>query len=146
MKKKIIVISMALVMIASIAFAESQLFSKPLTDLTLDELTEAKQAIDMEILSRFEKIEGVVIEPGIYIAGEDFPAGSYYFEGVQGRYSANLYQYPSKEKTSGLGAIQEIHYVGEEVPKTGRMIFEDGNALKIASGPVVIHIYKGLMN
>ena len=144
--KKFLVVILAAVMLAGIASAEDQLFSKPLKDMTREELQAAELAINNELLDRFGWIDGMTIEPGIYIAGEDFPAGSYYFEGVEGKYATHIYEYPSIEKTSGLGAIQEHHDVGEKIDKTGRMIFEDGNVLKIVTGPAIIHVYKGLMN
>lgn len=52
------------------------------------------------------------------------------------------------ETRVGIGelSIQEIHGVGSDVPKTGRMIFQEGNVLKIVTGPVIIHFYKGLKN
>lgn len=143
--KSFITVLLAAVLLTSFAFAEGELFTKPLKDMDTEELTAARLAIENELMTRLGFLDGLSIEPGIYIAGEDFPAGSYYFEGVEGRFAAHIYEYPSIEKTSGLGAIQEIHDVGSEVPKTGRMIFQEGNVLKIVTGPAIIHIYKGLM-
>ena len=145
MMKRFIILILAAVMICGIAAADDQLFIKPLKDMTNEELQAAQLAISNEMLIRYGFLDGMTIEPGIYIAGEDFPAGSYYFEGVEGSYAAHIYEFPSIEKTSGLGAIQEHHGVGESIDKTGRMIFEDGNVLKIVTGPAVIHVYKGLM-
>ena len=143
--KKFLIVLLAAVLLIGMASAED-IFAKPLEEMSLEELTAASLKISNEITARFGKIEGYVLEPGIYVAGEDFPAGSYCFEGVEGRFFSHIYEYPSIEKTSGLGAIQEIHDVGEDIKKTGRFIFQDGNVLKIVTGPAMIHIYKGLMD
>lgn len=144
--KKFVILILAALLLFGIASAEESLFTKPVKEMSMEELEGIRLAIENEIMNRYGFLEGMTIEPGIYIAGEDFPAGSYYFEGVEGQYAAHIYEYPSIEKTSGLGAIQEIHGVGSDVPKTGRMIFQEGNVLKIVTGPAIIHFYKGLMN
>ena len=145
MMKRFALLILAAVMLCGVAAADNQLFTKPLKDMTTEELQAAELEINNELLNRYGWIEGLTIEPGIYIAGEDFPAGSYYFEGVEGRYAANIRVYPSKDKTKPLDALQTINGIGSNAPKTGRMILEEGNALEIASGPAVIHVYKGLM-
>ena len=144
--KKFIIVILAAVLLAGIASAEDQLFSKPLKDMTREELQAAELAINNELLDRFGWIDGLVLEPGLYIVGEDFPAGSYYFEGVEGRFSSSLYSYPSKDKMGTFDSLQEIHGIGSDTPKTGRVILEDGNTVKFVQGPVIIHVYKGLMN
>lgn len=143
--KRFAVLLLAAILVCGIAAADNQLFTKPLKDMTDEELQAAQMAISNEMLIRYGFLDGMTIEPGIYIAGEDFPTGSYYFEGVQDKYASHIYEYPSIENTSGLGAIQEHHGVGDTIDKTGRMIFEDGNVLKIVTGPAIIHVYKGLM-
>ena len=144
--KKIIVILLAALMLAGAALAESQLFTKPLADMSLEELTEASLSINNEITARYGKIEGVVIEPGLYIVGEDIPEGSYYFEGVEGRYSTSLNVYPSIDKMGFHDIMQEISSIGDQTPKSGRVILKNGNAIEFIQGPAVIHIYKGLMD
>ena len=144
--KKAFIIFMAALLLAGTALAESQLFSKPLNEMTLEELTEASLTINNEIMTRFGKIEGVVIEPGLYIVGEDIPEGSYYFEGVKGRFSTSLHVYPSIDKTKTLDAIQSVNGIGSDTPKSGRVILKNGNVVEFVQGPAVIHIYKGLMD
>lgn len=146
MIKKSFIVLAAVVLFIGIAFAEGELFAKPLEEFSLEELTEAQLKVNNEIIARFGKIEGVIIEPGLYIVGEDIPAGSYYFEGVQGRFSSSLHVYPSKDKMGSFDETQEIHGIGSDTPKTGRVILENGNAVQFVQGPVVLHIYKGLMD
>lgn len=132
--------------ILSFAVAEDVLFTKPITGLSLDELLAMKYQIDLEILTRFERLDGIQIEPGLYIVGEDIPAGNYYFEGVKGRFSSSLYVYPSIEKMGSFKQTQEIHGIGDTTPKSGKVILQDGNAIEFVQGPVIIHPYMGLMN
>lgn len=148
--KKMIIILLAAVLLIGTALSESQLFAKPLAEMSLEELTEASLSINNEITARFGKIEGVMIEPGMYIVGEDIPEGSYYFEGVEGRYTTSVSVYPSIKKTKTLDALQWLPGIGygefADAPKTGRVILQSGNAVEIVQGPAVIHIYKGLMD
>ena len=148
--KRFTIIVLAAALLVGAAFAESQLFAKPVAEMSLEELKEANLIINNEITARAGNIEGVMIEPGMYIVGEDIPEGSYYFEGVEGRYTTSVNVYPSIEKTRVLDALQDIHGIGygdlASTPKTGRVILKNGNAVKIVQGPAVIHIYKGLMN
>lgn len=132
------------------ALAEGSFFSTPLSDISYDELIEMKSQIDTEILARFGKIEGVLIEPGLYIVGEDIPAGNYYFEGVEGRYTTSIHVYPSVKKMGAFDASQEVHGIGfgdfASSTKSGKFILQDGNAVQFVQGPAIIHVYKGLMN
>lgn len=144
--KRFIIVLLAAAMLTSAAFAENQLFTKPLNEMSLEELTEASLSINNEITARFGKIEGAVLEPGLYIVGEDIPEGSYYFEGVEGRFSTSLHVYPSINKMGSFDDIQEIYGIGSDTPKSGRVILKNGNAIQFVQGPAVIHIYKGLMD
>jgi hypothetical protein len=144
--KKVIVILLAAALLIGMALAEDQLFTKPLEEMSLEELTEASLRISNEITARYGKIEGMVIEPGMYIVGEDIPEGSYYFEGVPGRLSTSLSVYPSIDKTKTLDAIQYVYGIGDTTPKSGRIILKNGYVIEFVQGPAVIHIYKGLMD
>ena len=150
--KKITFINILLILILAITFssAENELFSKPLEELELDVLLEMKTQIDNEILGRFERIDGVVIEPGLYVVGEDIPEGNYYFEGVEGRYSTSIHVYPSIDEIGVIYAKQDVSNIGygelAQSTKSGKVILKNGEAIKFVQGPAIIHPYMGLMN
>ncbi len=152
MKKRIIsLMCVTILALSVIAYAESSFFSVTLSETSYDDLLEMRAQINNEILTRFNKIEGVLIEPGLYIVGEDIPEGNYYFEGVEGRFTTSIHVYPSTEKMKTLDAIQSVSNVGYSEydftsPRSGKFILKNGNAVKFVQGPAIIHVYQGLMN
>lgn len=136
---------------AIIDITESSFFSTSLSEVSYDDLLEMRAQINSEILMRFNKIEGVLIEPGLYIVGEDIPEGNYYFEGVEGRFTTSIHVYPSIDKMGTLDAIQSVSNIGYSEydftsPKSGKFILKNGNTVKFVQGPAIIHVYQGLMN
>ena len=151
--KKLIIFLMCVTILALsvVALADSAFFSVTLSEISYEDLLEMQAQINSEILTRFNKIEGVLIEPGLYIVGEDIPEGNYYFEGVEGRFTTSIYTYPSLEKVGSFDRIQEVHGIGysdygESSPITGKFILKNGNAVQFVQGPAIIHVYQGLMN
>ncbi len=145
-----IILCAILTCVVMAAIAESSFFSQPLADSSLDELVEMRDQINIEILTRFARVEGAVLEPGMYIVGEDIPEGNYYFEGVEGRYTTSVHVYPSIDNKGSYSDQQEVSGIGygdfASAPKSGKFILRNGNAVKIVQGPAVIHVYQGLMN
>ncbi|MBR6029211.1 MAG: hypothetical protein IKP40_08965 [Clostridia bacterium] len=151
MKKRISVsILFIMLMLLSYALGENLWFSQPLSEYDLNELLSMKAQIDNEIMTRYERIDGIMIEPGLYIVGEDIPEGNYYFEGVEGRFTTSIHVYTSIDKMGTLNEIQEAYNIGysefASAAKSGKFILRNGNAVQFVQGPAIIHPYLGLMN
>ena len=146
LKKILAAVMLILILLAGAAVAEDT----PLTEMSLDELLEMKCRIDLEILDRFGMIDGIVIEPGVYIVGEDIPEGNYWFEGVEGRRYARISIYPSSDNMDPNSDHLEITGIGfgdsAITEKSGKVILKNGSAVKITWGPAVIHPYTGLIS
>lgn len=69
--KKALIIAIAIVLVAVVAYAEVTLSS-----MSYDELIELNHQLTAEIMSRPEWKE-VTVPPGIWQVGEDIPAGTY---------------------------------------------------------------------
>ena len=150
MKKLLISMLIVFLLLSGAVLSEGRGFDKPLSELDLDELLTMKSQIDSEILVRFNKIDGIVLEPGVYIVGEDIPEGNYFFEGVEGRRFSNISVYSSFDEMDPYSYHQEATGIGfdeySHAPKSGKMILKNGNAVDIDWGPAIIHPYLGLMN
>ncbi len=150
MRKCLMALLLSAILLFGVACAED--FTATIATAELDELIRMRQEIDNEIMTRFGKIDGIMIEPGMYIVGEDIPAGNYYFEGVKGRYPTSIHVYPSLDKTRTLDATQSVSGIGyseydtKASPKSGKFILRDGDVVEFVQGPAIIHLFLGLMN
>ena len=147
--RKVITILLIFVMIfSSVALAE---LDNPFETMTDDEIIICYKFTVEQIKKRgistsvYGWLEGSKIEPGVYIVGEDIPAGSYYFEGVEGRYTTSINVLSSLADKKYILDISNIGY-GQfaQNPKSGKVILEDGWYVEIVQGPAIIHLWEGI--
>lgn len=122
-----------------------------LESCSFDELMNLNRVVQLYLVKKsVTGGDGVLMEPGTYEVGVDIPAGNYYFEGVEGRYSSSIHVYPSWDKMGTFDETQYIYNIGYGVsaqsPKSGKFALFFGNIVQIIQGPAVIHAYTGLFN
>ena len=74
MKKRLFVLIAILIVMASLSYAESVDYSS----MSFEDLSELKARIDVEYYSRPEA-DVLRLSKGVYVVGEDIPAGMLYF-------------------------------------------------------------------
>ena len=93
-----------------------------------------------------ETNEPITVPPGVYIAGEDFPAGTYRIELAEGLTYGNVKLYENKEKVKK--AFSYIHdydlgeYSGSSI--VGKIEILAGNALDVSYSTILLKKYEGL--
>ena len=109
-----------------------------ISTLSKDELIELNIQIQHRLFS--ENLEnGVRVPQGTYTIGIDIPAGSYRIEITDGTGYYELY-----EKEDGPILNTGITGSGYKVKDIGRIVFDDGNILKIVNSTFVFFPYTGL--
>ena len=108
------------------------------SDLSLDGLIMLKTWINEEIAERTKNEKAVIVPTGLYIIGEDIPAGTYTITNVSERIcSTDVRVYDSE----GEQIYDAILYNGEQI---GKLSLGLGLYVEIANGAVEFSTYKGL--
>lgn len=122
--KKIVSLFVALMLIPSFSFAETDLSS-----MSVDDLVSLKTAIVGELMAR-DEVKTVTVPAGEYIVGEDIPAGKY-----------------SVETTSSFAVLTvneyEIMYSVNKDEPIGKLTLKDGDVLSLSAG-CDFSVYSGL--
>ena len=109
-----------------------------------EELFEANKALQDILFENAVALDGVKVYPGIYIVGEDIPAGTYKID------------FPELGETSvGTFCLYEgeedlIHYsilsLDSGVYRIGKLEMKDGMRVEISKANAVFYTYTGLFN
>lgn len=136
MKKLITVILILALLLPAAALAEIP----DISGLSSDELIELSHEIQLMLFSE-KLVQGITVEQGKYIVGEDIPAGTYRIEitGTGGYY--DLYDRQG-------GAIIASGLTGKtySVYGIGKLVLEDGNYLCFTNSTFIFYPYTGVFN
>ena len=89
---------------------------------------------------------GLTVPVGVYVAGEDFPAGIYRIELVDETKKSHVRLYNNMEEVNKAFAYIYDYDLGNYYGATavGKMEILDGNALKVGGAPIILLPYEGL--
>lgn len=136
--KKIVAFVLALLLLIPSAFAEVDLSS-----YSYEQLLELYRSVQQEIISRPEWKE-VTVPKGVYVIGEDIPAGSYTIKSTDPGGYINIFLWGAEQKdydTAGGLLVNEALYKSSQV--LGRINLKNGNVLEL-SGTVIMTPVQGL--
>ena len=127
---------LALILILTLAVAPAL---AEFADLSLEELQAKATAIQMEILARAG--EGFTLYPGIYIVGEDIPAGKYRIEVAKAHGIIKI------DNVNGRRYLSEFLSLADEDDNAviGKAILEVGMTVEIESTTFIFKPYMGIM-
>lgn len=123
--KKVIAIFVLLLIVCSVAYAETV----NLKGMTTDELIVLKTAIEQELIDRGEA-KSIKVPAGTYIVGEDIP---------DGKYSISTKQIMA---TVLINDYEEIYMVTPD-EEVGKVTLKDGDTLQCSTG-IILTKYTGL--
>lgn len=115
-----------------------------ISGLSADELIELNHRIQLRLFSE-QLVNGVLINPGQYVVGEDLPAGSYRAEAIL----------PSNTFTIGLACVYNPDdlfsetsgsITGEGYTSIGKIIMEEGQIFIVDTYSIMLYPYTGLFN
>ena len=134
MKKLITVILILALLLPAAALADLP----DISGLSPDELLELNHKIQMALFSE-KLVDGITVEQGKYIVGEDIPAGTYRIEitGIGGFY--DLYDKQDGKKISAGLTGSTYHIDG-----IGKLILEEGNYLCFTNSTFIFYPYTGV--
>jgi|LSQX01.2.fsa_nt_gb hypothetical protein len=132
--KKTFALLLALLMMTSTASAVS------IDTLSLDELMDLRIRIEERIIELSEDWS-LRVPMGIYEVGKDVPAGSYSVESEKGNRARFMLSSSYEKALSNTVLFSE--YLSED-KEFGKIIFSDGQFLKIEDNAVLLRKYKGL--
>ena len=136
MKKLIAVLLILALIMPAAALAEIP----DISGLSHDELVKLDRSIHLMLFSE-QLINGITVEQGKYIVGEDIPAGTYRIEitGIGGYY--DLYDKPDGRMLStGLtGSTYKVSAIG-------KITLEEGNYLCFYNSTFIFYPYTGVFN
>ena len=134
MKKLITVILILALLLPAAALADLP----DISGLSSDELLELNHQIQMLLFSE-KLVQGITVEQGKYIIGEDIPAGTYRIEitGIGGFY--DLYDKPDGKKIAAGLTGSTYHVDG-----IGKLILEEGNYLCFTNSTFIFYPYTGV--
>ena len=136
MKKLITMILILALAVPALALADLP----DISALTVEELIELNHQIQSRLFSE-QLVNGVKVPPGVYIIGEDIPAGTYRVEITGGTGFYDL-----RQEADGHLITTGLTGKSYDVTEIGKMVLEDGNELKLYNSTFVLYPYTGLFN
>lgn len=136
MKKLITMILILALAVPALALADLP----DISALTVEELIELNHQIQNRLFSE-QLVNGVKVPPGVYIIGEDIPAGTYRVEITGGTGFYDL-----RQEADGHLITTGLTGKSYDVTEIGKMVLEDGNELKLYNSTFVLYPYTGLFN
>lgn len=136
---------LTVILILALALPAAALAAIPdISGLSTDELLELNRQIQLRLFSE-QLVNGVEINPGIYVVGKDIPAGSYRADAIvpAGTFMVGYVAvYMSEEVMSEVfGCI-----FGQGTDKTGKFTLEDGQVFEVSAFPIKLYPFTGLFN
>lgn len=86
----------------------------------------------------------ISIPTGVYVAGEDFPAGTYRIELENDKNSGVIVLYENMEDTKKAFSYLHEYILDKNNHTIGKMIIDDGNVLDVRNTVIVLFPYEGL--
>lgn len=139
--KKIVALSMVLLMLIPTVLASTSLSTK-----TIEELIQMKTEIEAELLSR-NKGQSFGVPPGKYVVGIDFPAGIYKVTiSNSSAIGGMIVVYPDKKKMDAEGTYSDMAVLSGMIdnPTIGKLELVDGNGVWVSNGMLTFEVYTGL--
>ena len=87
---------------------------------------------------------GTIVPSGVYIAGEDFPAGTYRIELENEKNGGVIVLYENMDDTKKPLSYLHEYSLNKNNYVVGKMIIEDGNILDVRNTVIVLLPYEGL--
>lgn len=87
---------------------------------------------------------GITVPSGVYIAGEDFPAGTYRIVLENEKNSGVIVLYENMEDTKKAFSYLHEYILDKNNHTVGKMIIDDGNVLDVRNTVIVLLPYEGL--
>lgn len=140
----------AIVLVFGFLFSNAAFADIDLSALSFDELVALKDSIDMEIWSR-EEWQEVTVPQGIYVIGEDIPAGHWTIRPVEGgevyiAWGTEMYNSATvNQNIAGALVVSPSHEYYDEKSDIESIDyqFEAGQYVQIQSGKAVFTPYAG---
>jgi hypothetical protein len=133
-----------IIMILALLMPAAALADIDLSGMTREELIELDHRIQLQLFSE-QLVNGVTINPGKYIVGEDLPAGTYRAEVIIPETSvafglACVYN-PDDLWTETSGSM-----IGKGYENIGKLIMEDDQIFVVDLYSIIIYPYTGLFH
>ena len=93
---------------------------------------------------RFSPGSGITVPSGVYIAGEDFPVGTYRIELENEKNGGVIVLYENMEDTRKAFSYLHEYSLNKDNTTVGKMIIENGYVLDVRNTVVVLLPYEGL--
>ncbi len=87
---------------------------------------------------------GFTVPSGVYIAGEDFPAGTYRIEMEDESNTGVIVLYENMEDTKRAFSYLHEYSMTKKTPVVGKMVIEPGNVLDVRNTIIILLPYEGL--
>lgn len=87
---------------------------------------------------------GIKVPSGVYVAGEDFPAGIYSIKLENEKNGGVIVLYENMEDTRKAFSYLHEYSLNKNNPLVGKMIIKDGNVLDVRNTIIVLLPYEGL--
>lgn len=138
--KKLIALSIVMLLLFPTAFASTSLSTK-----TTEELILLRTEIEAELFNR-NKGESFGVPPGKYVVGLDFPAGTYKVTVSNSAAAGMIVVYPDKRTmdAGGLYSVMELLSGMMGSPTIGKLELIDGNGVWVSSGMLTFEVYTGI--
>ena len=91
-----------------------------------------------------EEYGPITVPSGVYIAGEDFPAGKYRIELENVKNSGVIVLYKNMEDTTKAFSYLHEYIMNKDKPVVGKMVIEEGYVLDVRSTTIILMPYEGL--
>lgn len=86
----------------------------------------------------------LTVPSGVYIAGDDFPAGNYRIELENEENSGVIVLYENMEDTKKSFSYLHEYTMNKRSPIVGKMVIEEGNVLDVRGTTIILMPYEGL--
>lgn len=87
---------------------------------------------------------GITVPSGVYIAGDDFPSGTYSIKLENEKNGGVIVLYENMEDTRKAFSYLHEYSLNKNNPLVGKMIIKDGNVLDVRNTIIVLLPYEGL--
>lgn len=139
--KKLLTLILALALILPAAASAS---IPDISDLTTVELFELSRQINLRLFSE-QLVNGIDIDPGVYVVGRDIPAGSYRADATVPE-NTFMVGYVAVYVSEDLMSEVFSCMFGNGVDKVGKFTLTDGQVFEVASFPIRLYAYTGLFH
>jgi len=133
-----------IILILALILPASSLADVILNGMTTDELLELRRQINLQLFNE-KLLDGVDVDPGKYIVGEDLPAGDYRVEVIlpsQAYAFGSVWVYDPGETFLTVGG----NMTGEGYERIGKLSLTDSQTIEVTLYSVKLFLYEGIVN